>query len=189
MRQTNIIWAGRLYHSIENCLMTSTSEGNEITSTIIGNHGSDIYKVDYHIKTNKHWETIFLTLQTRFNNSSELTTLEKKEENWLLNGIPKDELRNIFDIDISLTPFTNTLPINRLNFITNEPIIIDVLYFDILNRNIIPVKQSYTKLTTNLYAYERMDTNFKATIKVDEQGLVSDYPDLFELTVKNETIF
>ncbi len=133
--QTNVIWTGKLYHSIENCLLTKTIDGNEINSTIIGSYENQIYKVEYHIKTNENWETTFVTSKAQFDNSIELVTLEKKDGICFLNDKPNDELKNIFDIDISLTPFTNTLPINRLQLKDSERHVIDVLYFDILEKN------------------------------------------------------
>ncbi len=37
-------------------------------------------------------------------------------ENWVDgSGVTQPQLRNATDIDISITPFTNTLPIRRLN--------------------------------------------------------------------------
>ena len=185
--QTNIIWTGKLHHSIENCILTKTAVGYEITSTIIGDYKNQIYKVDYQIKTNKNWETTFVTLQTRFDNSNESLVLEKEEEKWLLNNKPNDELRNVFDIDISLTPFTNTLPINRLQLKDNEPHVLEVIYFDILEKEIKPVKQIYTRLDPHRYIYENYDKSFKAEIKIDEQGLVVEYPKLFEMTAKQQS--
>ncbi|TDE28785.1 MULTISPECIES: putative glycolipid-binding domain-containing protein [Flavobacterium] len=185
--QTNIIWTGKLYHSIEHCTLTKTLVGNEITSTIIGVYKNQIYKVDYHIKTNKNWEITFVTLRTLVDNSDELLTLEKKDGKWLLNDKPNYDLQNIFDIDISLTPFTNTLPINRLQLKGNERKVIEVLYFDILEKQIKKVKQIYTRLGTDRYIYENYDKSFKTEIKIDKQGLVVEYPKLFEMTVKSES--
>jgi hypothetical protein len=182
--QTNIIWTGKLYHSIENCLLTKTPAGNEIASTIIGDYENQIYKVEYHIRTNENWETIFVSLRTQVDNSIEIVKLEKKDGSWLLNDRHSDELKDIFDIDISLTPFTNTLPINRLQLKDNERQVIEVLYFDILEKKIKPVKQIYTRLATDHYIYENYDKSFKADIKIDGQGLVTEYPELFEMTIK-----
>jgi uncharacterized protein len=185
--QTNIIWTGKFYHSIEHCILTTTSGGHEIISTIIGSHEKQIYKVDYNIKTNKDWETTFVILKIQLNNSNELLTLEKKDGKWLLNNKYNGDLKNIFDIDISLTPFTNTLPINRLQLNKNERKIIEVLYFDILEKQVKPVKQIYKRLATGKYIYENYDKSFKAEIKIDKQGLVVKYPKLFEMTVKTES--
>ncbi len=182
--QTNIIWTGKFYHSIENCTLTKTIAGNEIISTIIGDYESQIYKVEYHVKTNKNWETTFVNLKAQVNNSYQLFTLEKQDGKFLLNGKPDDKLKNIFDIDISLTPFTNTLPINRLHLKDDERKIIEVLYFDILEKETKTVKQIYTRITADRYIYENYNKSFKAEIKIDEQGLVVHYPNLFEMTTK-----
>jgi hypothetical protein len=86
--QTTIIWAGKFYHSLEHCVMISTALGYEISSTINGSHENQIYKAEYHIQTNKSWETTFLTLKIQLNDSVEVLTLEKKRGSWLLNGKP-----------------------------------------------------------------------------------------------------
>ncbi len=185
--QTNVIWTGKLYHSIENCLLAESIDGHEINSTIIGNYGVQIYKVEYHLKTNENWETTFLTLKTQLDHSIELTTLEKKDGIWFLNDKPYNVLKGIFDVDISLTPFTNTLPINRLQLKDNQRQVIDVFYFDILEKNTKPVKQIYTRIAADHYVYENYDKSFKADIKIDEQGLVVEYPKLFEMTIKNKS--
>ena len=185
--QTNIIWTGRLYHSIENCILTRTKVDNEIISTIIGDYESRIFKIDYHIKTTGNWETTFVNIRTQFANTIETITLEKIDGKYLLNGDPYVDANNISDIDISLTPFTNTLPINRLQLKDGEQQIIEVIYFDIFDRKIKPVKQVYTRLTSTQYVYENYDKTFKANILIDEQGLVIDYPELFEMTIKQES--
>jgi hypothetical protein len=183
--QTTIIWTGKFYHSLEHCILIPTALGYEISSTINGIHENQIYKVEYHIKTNKNWETMFLTLRTQLNDSIEVLTLKKMQGRWLLNGKPDDALINIFDIDLSLTPFTNTLPINRLQLKINGEQTIEALYFDILKKEIRPVKQLYTRIATDRYLYENFDKSFKSEIKTDEQGLVMDYPKLFEMTKKH----
>ena len=63
--QTNLLWAGREYHSIENCLVDTTNKGSEITSTIIGHYDNKIYQVEYRIKTNHNWETVFFEINSR----------------------------------------------------------------------------------------------------------------------------
>ena len=185
--QTNIIWTGRQYHSIENCILTTTKAGNEIISTIIGDYDNLIFKIGYRIRTNGHWQTTSVNIRTQFNNLIETITLEKIGEKYLLNGNPCPELDDIIDIDISATPFTNSLPINRLKLKDGEQQIIDVIYFDIFERKISPVKQVYKRLTSAQYIFENYDKTFKANILVDEQGLVVDYEELFKMTIKHES--
>ena len=185
--QTDIIWTGKLYHSTENCILTKTIAGNEIISTIVGDYKDWIYKIDYHITTNENWETTFVNIRTRFDSLAELITLEKKDGKWFLNGKHNKELDKIFDVDISLTPFTNTLPINRLKLKDKERQVIEVLYFDIFEKKTKSVKQVYTRLSSLEYVYENYDNSFTANIIIDDQGLVVDYPGLFEMTTKHES--
>jgi hypothetical protein len=68
--QTNLIWTGREYYSLENCLVNVTATGSEIISTIIGCYKGIIYRVEYIIKTNRNWETVFLEINSRHSNQT-----------------------------------------------------------------------------------------------------------------------
>ncbi len=62
--QTNLLWTGREYYSLENCLVKVEETGSEITSTIIGSYEGKIYKVEYRIQTNPNWETVFFEINS-----------------------------------------------------------------------------------------------------------------------------
>ena len=108
--QTNILWTGREYYSLENCLVHSTEQRAEINSVIIGTYQSKIYRVEYQIKTNENWETVFFELKSRHSNNTEhLKITSDGKGNWFSNNKKVDEYSGCVDIDIPLTPFTNTL--------------------------------------------------------------------------------
>jgi len=65
---------------------------------------------------------------------------------WTENGKPAEQFNGCIDIDISLTHFTKSLAINRLNLSENEKQKINVLYVDLLNQQIKRVQQNYTRL-------------------------------------------
>lgn len=100
--------------------------------------------------------------------------------NWIKEGVPVNEFKGCVDVDISITPFTNTLTINRINLSVNEKKQIDVLYVDVLTRLIKPVRQSYKRISETEYKLESVPNDFEAVITVDKSGLVVNYPDLFE---------
>lgn len=186
--QTNILWAGRAYYSLENCVLTTTEAGSEAHSVIIGKYNHEIYRVDYVIKTNAHWETQFFELKTQLSDKREVLTYHSDGKgNWTKDGSPIHEFKGCMDIDISLTPFTNSLPINRLQLSIDENQQIKVLYLDILNHQIKPGHQRYTRLSQTAYKYENVPNDFEAIITIDESGLVVDYPELFERTDKRES--
>ncbi len=181
--QNNLLWTGREYHSLENCLINETNSGVEIFSTIIGYYEEKIYKVDYHIKTNARWETVFFKIISRHSNQQLTTSFDSDGKgNWTNAGKPLELFSGCIDIDIPLTPFTNTLPIRRLQLQPGETREIQVLYLDLLAEQINTVRQQYTCLSATEYHYENIPNDFDANIQVDGSGFVVDYPSLFVRT-------
>lgn len=94
-----------------------------------------------------------------------------------------DQLDGCIDIDITATPFTNTLPIRRIRLEPGESEEISVAYVRIPELSVEPEKQRYTCLEKgcdgSLYRYEGLDTGFVTTLPVDPDGLVLDYPGIF----------
>lgn len=87
-------------------------------------------------------------------------------------------------VDISVTPFTNTLPIRRLGLGSGESADISVAYFDGTDLQPWPEPQRYTCLekgsSGGLYRFQSLDGGFSADLPVDADGLVLDYPGLFK---------
>jgi hypothetical protein len=188
--QTNILWSGIEYHSLENCLVEITGTGAEINSVIVGGYGEKIYCVEYRIRTNQNWETIFVEIKSRHSNTLDDFIFESDAKgNWVLNGKPANQFQGCVDVDIPLTPFTNTLPIKRLNMQRGEVSEICVLYIDLLERQITPVRQKYVRLSDTQYHYENIPNDFEADIEVDELGYVVDYPTLFTRSVSVNSNF
>jgi hypothetical protein len=181
--QTNILWTGREYYSLENCLINDGGNGAEITSTIIGSYEGKLYKVEYHIKTNAHWQTVFLEINSRHSNQVQKLQFEGDGRgNWVQNGKMAKQFNGCIDVDIAVTPFTNTLPIRRLQLQQGQSKEIQVIYCNLLDQEIKPVRQQYTRLSANEYNYQNIPNDFEANIQVDEAGLVVDYPSLFVRT-------
>lgn len=89
-------------------------------------------------------------------------------------------LDGAIDIDLSVTPFTNTLPIRRLNLKKGQSRDIVTAYVHFPDLAISADPQRYTCLEPmKLYRYESLDSDFVREIEVDENGLVVTYPGLF----------
>ena len=70
--QTNILWTGIAYHSLEHCVLTSSDEIIDVNSVIVGAHDDKIYRVDYSIKTNCNWECIFFEVTIQLSDKKEI---------------------------------------------------------------------------------------------------------------------
>ena len=178
---TNLLWKAKEYPSLENCVVTITDAGSEISSVVIGTSENKMFRVEYTIKTNRYWETEHFEIKSQIAGSSEsFSFYSDGKGNWQANGQPLTLYQGCIDIDLPLTPFTNTLPIKRLDLKIAQQQLIKVIYLDLLNQEIKPVTQKYTRLSEHEYKYENVPNDFEAVIRIDELGLVVDYPSLFE---------
>lgn len=178
--QHSLIWKGVFYHSMENCLVEVADTGVTVQSTIVGHVDDFLYKVDYNLTTSQRWETSSLKLTGRVGNSrKEINLRSDGKGNWWLNDQPASQFAGCTDVDITLTPFTNSLPVNRLDWSKADQVI-KVVYLDILGDRITPVSQKYTRISDSQYKFENVPNDFEALIDVDEGGFVVHYPELFE---------
>jgi hypothetical protein len=94
---------------------------------------------------------------------------------------PLPEFDGCIDIDISATPFTNTLPIRRLPWHAGQSRDLEMLYIPFETLKPRRDRQRYTCLEPGRrFRYEGLIDGFTAEITVDEDGLVVDYPGLFQ---------
>jgi hypothetical protein len=96
---------------------------------------------------------------------------------------PLAALRGCIDVDIMLTPLTNTLPIRRLQLAPGESREISVVYIVAPDLSIRPFRQRYTRLDDadggQRFRYESLEGGFTAVLPVDDDGFVVDYPGIW----------
>jgi len=99
-----------------------------------------------------------------------------------LSGRTLPALSGAIDVDISLTPFTNTLPIRRLGLEAGDSALIRVAYVDAPSLDLRASDQRYSCIENGpeggRYLYE--SGSFRAELTVDRDGLVIDYAGLWE---------
>jgi hypothetical protein len=89
------------------------------------------------------------------------------------------EFDGCLDIDISATPFTNSLPIRRLHLQPGQAEEIRVLFIDVPTLEIEHADQRYTGLADGAVRFESLGTDFVRELAIDPDGLVVTYPGLF----------
>ena len=96
------------------------------------------------------------------------------------SGARLTQLDGAIDIDLTVTPFTNTLPIRRLDLQEGKSADIVVVYIDLPELSLTTDPQRYTCLESGRrYRFESLDSDFVREIETDEHGLVVTYPGLF----------
>ena len=98
---------------------------------------------------------------------------------WILNGEEQTDLRGCIDIDLEISPATNTLPIRRLDPKVGEGQEIQVAWVRFPDLRVEATRQRYTRIAERRYRFENLESGYSVEILVDDAGLVIDYPDLW----------
>ncbi|MCO6391197.1 transcriptional regulator [Aliihoeflea aestuarii] len=165
---------------LEHLTLSPKGDGVTATSVVIGDFEGRTFGARYTIECDAGWAVRAFRIQTTDGRSLAMTG--DGAGNWRdASGASRPEFDGCIDIDLSVTPFTNTLPIRRLALGRDaESVRLSMIYvpFDTLEPFV--DGQNYTCLEeSRLYRYEAADRTFAADLPLDEDGLVLDYPTLF----------
>lgn len=134
----------------------------------------------YEIYADENWLTHRVHVERTI--GSDVKTLNLNVESrgtWRTEGQEIASLRGCDDIDLALTPATNTLAIRRLNLEIGGSASLIAAWVKFPDLTVEPLSQRYTRLAKDKYRYES-NTGFSADITVDELGLVISYPEVWE---------
>ena len=96
-----------------------------------------------------------------------------------MNGAHRPDLDGCTDIDLHATPFTNSIPIRRLQLDSGDAAEISAALIDVDTLGVIPVQQRYEHLPTGEWRKVHVKTGTAIDFRVDRYGLVHDEPDRF----------
>jgi len=152
---------------------------------ILGFAAGAPFRLRYKIKCDRHWHTRKLEMEVSdLHGTRERKLRSDGEGNWREHeGGHLSELAGCLDVDISATPFTNTISFRRLDLQPGENAAITVAYIKMPEMTLQPASQRYTcnwrAATGALVTYEGLFRGFKADLALDADGLAMDYPQTF----------
>ena len=154
----SIRWRSVEHGGLEQLRLTEWGGAIRANGAIVGQAGEKRLGVLYQISLTPDWRFESILLQGIDGRVSVLT--RDSADRWYDTQSEQiAALLGCTDIDFEMTPFTNTLPINRAPLAIGET--------------------RRFRLEERLYRFETADGSFSADIAVDEDGLVTDYPGLF----------
>jgi uncharacterized protein len=172
-----VVWKSLLQDGRDYCGLWHTAEGWLIKGTVVG-----VLKdqrpmlASYEISCDENWLTHRVQVERTI--GSDVKTLSLSVENrgvWRSLGQELRDIHGCNDVDLALTPATNTLPIRRLNFRVGSSESVIAAWVKFPELTVEPLSQRYTRLRKDTYRYES-NTGFSAEIVVDDLGLVTTYP-------------
>ncbi len=183
----NLVWKAIDEPGLEFLRVSETKSEIEANGTIVKIENQKPFRANYRVRCDQEWRVREVTIDLLGENDKSVRLQSNGAGNWTdAKNNPLPALDGCLYIDISATPFTNTLPIRHLRLAAGESANIAVVYFQLPDSTFQKSEQRYTFLeeTDNkaVYLFEELGVfnGFKAGITVDERGFVIDYPNLFE---------
>ncbi|HEX5993891.1 MAG TPA: putative glycolipid-binding domain-containing protein [Jiangellales bacterium] len=172
-----LVWTARQWPGMEHTRLEATDSGVSVDGVIIAIVDGQPVRLGYRLECDPSWQPVLIEVTQA---DGPATSLRRSGERWYDgDGRERADLAGCRDVDIALTPLTNTIPIRRLSIDVGESAEIDVVYIDPgPPLDVRPQRQRYTR-TSDGYRYA--SGSFQADLAVDADGIVVDYPGLWTL--------
>ncbi|MFD2046558.1 putative glycolipid-binding domain-containing protein [Ornithinibacillus salinisoli] len=178
-----VVWDNEELYGCEYLKIGETVENSLLaqgTVIYVDKEKAEAYNTSYTIELDKQWRTRKFSIMV-----DSLSTLELHSDgkgNWYnTKGDSIDKLKGAIDIDISSTPFSNSLPINRINWSINQIEHFHMVYISVpsLETKKVPQSYQYIRNEGEFRYFNYRCYNYETIICVDSNGLVVDYPNVF----------
>ena len=151
------------------------SEGWTIEGASVFLHEGEPVRLDYLIECDAEWNTTFATVDGWVGDEIVEFEIVVNGGTWEINGEHVAAVDNCTDIDLNFSPVTNTLPIRRLKLDVGETRAVRAGWLRFPSFQLEPLEQTYTRSDKSTVLYETV-SGFAATLTVNEDGLVTNYP-------------
>jgi hypothetical protein len=182
--ERNLIWSRLDASGMEHLHLTQNSHGITANGLILVVQENVPYRIQYtvHCDTSWHVREVHVTLLE--NNTPGIHVRTNGKGHWTTDTNERlPSLDGCIDVDISATPFTNTVAMQRLQLAPEEVAEITVAYINIPTMQLTAVTQRYTCIDsdeeTGRYQYAGYPSGYQAELTVDRDKLVIAYPELF----------
>jgi uncharacterized protein len=188
---TDLRWEALDWPGLEHVVVSSDAAGFRADGQLVLGPPVGPASVSYQLSCDANWRVTRLAITAvSAAGTRTLALIAGGDARWLADGQPRPDLDGCIDVDISLTPLTNTLPIRRLTWTPGRAQELDVVYVSAPDLTARRVSQRYTLLERDAdddalrYRYE--SGSFRADLTVDRDGLVTDYPGLWRRVWQSE---
>ncbi len=174
----DVIWtvAHPSISGAERCLLQQTDSGWRLLGEVVASYDNRPIDVRYDIELDPGWRTRTLLVQVdRLRKPRRLELLREADGRWNADGSPRADLEGCTDVDLSISPSTNTLPIRRLQVDVGQEARLQVAWVHFPHLEVAAGAQRYKRTASHGWRYSSAE--FTADLSVDDDGLVVAYGD------------
>ncbi|MDP8929270.1 MAG: putative glycolipid-binding domain-containing protein, partial [Actinomycetota bacterium] len=151
-----------------------TGEGWVLSGLVVASYDERPIDVRYRATVDEGWATRSVVVTVDQLKQPRRLELDRSSDgNWTVVGLAAPELDGCVDVDLGVTPSTNTLPIRRLDLDVGAQEEIEVAWVRFPDLRVERGRQHYARIAAELWRYSSGD--FTADLIVDEVGLVIRY--------------
>lgn len=172
-----VLWRRLDVAGLERSVLWRERDGWALTGTLVVE--KPFVDVRYEVRCDEGWRTRAATARVRADDGQrEVELAVDAEGRWQRDGRALELPRGCIDVDVQLTPATNTLPIRRLDLTVGTEAEVTAAWLRFPALDLAPLRQRYARIGPRTYRYE--SPGFAAELTVDELGLVTRYGELWE---------
>lgn len=175
-----ILWRRLDLPGFESARLWAQGPEPRIHGTAVFLEGELPCRLDYRVVCDPQWRTRSATVSGWMGNEAVEIELLAGSGSWRLNGVEQAAVAGCLDVDLSFSPSTNLLPIRRLSLAVGQEAPVRAAWLRFPELVLETLEQTYRRLDDRTYRYESGGGTFMAELEVDELGLVTRYPGLWE---------
>jgi uncharacterized protein len=176
-----VVWKNLALDGRDDCGLWHVSDGWLLKGTVIGAlKDQRPVLATYEVYADENWLTHRVQVERTI--GSDVKTLSLSVESrgvWRSAGQEVPVLSGCDEVDLAVTPATNTLAIRRLNLEIGSSASLIAAWVKFPDLTVQPLSQRYTRLAKDKYRYAS-NTGVSAEITVDDLGMVITYAGVWE---------
>ncbi|WP_226582775.1 putative glycolipid-binding domain-containing protein [Halobacillus litoralis] len=178
--EQRVIWNHIESSGAEHVTLKKFATHMEVRGTVLLVNDDVPRHIIYDLKLGLDWKTkkvkIYEDGETR-----PFVVQAEEQDKWWVDGEYDENLDGATNIDLTITPFTNTLPINRVSWTIGQRRTFKMVYVNPLRKEVLPLLQVYTYLgdTDGQRIFQYKCRDYETALVVDEEGWVVEYPGAF----------
>lgn len=179
MTEVAITWRRFDQPGHEFCTLARSETGAKLTGVAVMAKNGVPCCVQYTIECDAEWRTLLCRINGYIGTKGITHDIRREGTTWLMNGVEIPEVAGCEDIDLGFSPATNLLPIRRLGLEIGKSAKLNTAWLRFPELTLERLDQSYMRISTECYRYESGGGKFRRDLKVDDRGMVVEYPDLW----------
>ncbi len=169
-----VFWRRHESAGTESFLFSSDEAGWHLEGDVVALLDHQPAHVRYRIVCDPAWRTLAVEVSLdRVGVQRELHMTVRDGGRWWVEGEEDARLRGCTDVDLEISPSTNTIPIRRLNLALWQESAVTAAWVRFPALTVEPLDQRYARTGANRYRYQ--SGGFATHIDVDDLGLVTRY--------------